>query len=342
MKLNKGFLFSLFVITALALIVIIFKVQNEFKEEDRAEVFKIRVEKTNMFVEDIERDIERSLYVTSFRAFLGMEEYMYSNTEFIDNINLRIPELILNGTINGIKMNSTNSSTFLDWLQKIQILGQRFLINVSFNNITINISQSDPWTVQIDFFSNISIADYDSVITWNFSIEKSTKIDIREAHFADPVYYVKGLNNYMSNKGVPPDNQLLNNIEQNLNTEFWRNDSFYINVTVLREFTINQLYNQSATGPSYLMRLQGITNCTQPYTLECRKNGIESFVNVLNTGMGNKIFYFSYIGDKTCAVDYQFFAEGCSEMHEIANMGGNFLLDTEHLIKYNLTAINMT
>ena len=49
---KKGILFSLFVVTALSLVVLSFKMKQEFVEEDRAEIFKQRAEQTNFFVAD--------------------------------------------------------------------------------------------------------------------------------------------------------------------------------------------------------------------------------------------------------------------------------------------------
>ena len=83
MEMKKGFLLSLFVISALALIVLTFRTNLQFREQVRADIFKDRIEQTNLFVEDIEKDIERTLYVTTFRAFLGIDEYITKNEEYI-------------------------------------------------------------------------------------------------------------------------------------------------------------------------------------------------------------------------------------------------------------------
>ena len=343
MRFKKGILFSLFVITALSLVVLTFKIQSEFKEEDRADVFKRRVERTNMFVEDLEFDIERSLYVSSFRAFVAIDEYMHNEEEFIDNVTKILPELIMNGTLNGRKMNATNASTFLDWTTSMQNIALKyFRLNLSLQNSTVQVSQYSPWLIKVDFTTNVTIDDFDDVIAWNYTLKKETFIDIREAKLPDPLYYIYSIKNYETNVGPLYYTPVVNSIEETHFTEYWTNISGNVSVENLMEHTLNQYYRQSQYGPSYLMRLEGRTNCSEPENVvECQNYGIESMVNIFNR---SKMFDYSIspAPTRTCVIDYQFFVEGCDEMRNIINMSGEFFLDDDHLALYDLTKINTT
>ncbi|MBD3163730.1 hypothetical protein GF323_00860 [Candidatus Woesearchaeota archaeon] len=347
MKLKKGFLFSLFVITALSLIVFTVTSRVKFKEEQRAESFNQRVKYTNFFVEDMKKDVERSLYVASFRAFLAAEEYILANEDYLDKnaFNKTMESLILNGTMNGTTMNATNSSTFMNWTKKIGKLARRFKININFTDMNIRVMQNNPWHISVSLYSNVSIIDNEKELGWNFELKKSTSIDIREANFMDPIYYVESIKNYQQNKNkVLSRKPLLNYYEETIYPSLWQNQSGFINVSNLEKHTTEQLYNKSRSAPSYLMRLQGETDCTQPeYFSVCDKYGIESFVNVINHTYEN-IWDFSHSGQKTCIVDYQFFVEGCDPItkkgYNLINMPTDFIIDWPAMQNYNLTALN--
>jgi hypothetical protein len=342
MKLKKGFFFSLFVITALALVVFTFKTNVELKEEQRVEVFKTRVDTTNQFLDDMEKDIERAIYVSAFRAFLAMDEYIHKKEEYIDNVSTRLPELMINGTIKGLQMNSTNSSTFGKWIQGIQELSNRYNINITFKDTQIEVYQFSPWTIDISFISNVSVKDYEDIVSWNYTIAKSTIINISEAHFADPVYFMGSITNY--EEGTP----LINTIQQTPYEYLWKNDSsapYSVNITNLQDHVTRQLYINNTGAPSYIMRLEGHTNCSAEYTTQCRESGIESLVNVLDMSTFWKYNKAGESDKEPCVADYQFFYEGCSpkaDKNNVINMDKNFRLDRNHLGLYNLTSINGT
>jgi hypothetical protein len=345
---KKGFLFSLFVITALTLIVIIFRTKVEFKSELRADIFKNRVEASNAFLEDMEKDMERSLYVASYRAFLAADEYVYHFQEYLDNATVQIPELIKNGTINGTLMNSTNSSSFEDWIGRINSLARKYHINLTFDNMDIIVKHTSPWIIQIDLYTDVAIQDYEQIIEWNYRLERHTTIDIRTASFNDPMYYLEGSKNYIENtEGEAPKKILTNSIKETPYFPFWYNDSGTIVVDNLKAHTIGQYYIASSRAPSFMMRLEGNFEPSP-------ENGIESLVNSLNDTTGEIWLYAYDDGDEAgedpcCLVDYQFFTdEECQsfgiyklpKMNRVINMPDNFYLDGMHVFDYNLTAIN--
>ena len=331
-RMKKGFIFSLFVITALALIVMTYRMKVEFREEKKAEIYKNRVEQINIFVQDMEKDLDRALYVIFFRAVLGADEYIHRHGQYIDNINARLAELMIYGTINGESMDITNASTITDWNLRMAKLSKRLNVNVTFDKTTIEIKHSSPWVIDISMNTTIKVTDFDEVLGWEFELVKSTKLDISEASFPDPIYFIESLDN-MGNYSTP----LLNRIVKSPYIELWVNESLLpfpneVNVSNLIDHTLNQFYLNNTRAPSYLMRLAGnFGNSTY---------GIESFVNVLND---SSIWDYSEEGDATCAADYQFFVTGCTgDSHRIYNMNSRFYLDQEHLNDYDMLSINST
>ena len=331
-KSKKGFIFTLFVITSLALIVMTYRMKVEFREEQRSEIYKNRVEQVNMFILDMEKDMERALYVTSFRAFLGIDEYIHRHIDYIDDVDLRLPELMLNGTLDGELVNSTNASTLTEWMKRMESLSKRFNINMSFEDIEIKVEHYSPWIIKVKIDTNVSITDFNRVIGWNYSLKKSTMIDISVANLPDPLYFVESMDNIGNGS-----NPLLNRIVKSPYQELWVNESpavppADVNVTNLIDHTLNQYYWNNTKAPSYLMRLEGnFSNSTY---------GIESFVDVISD---SNIWEYSENGAATCVSDYQFFKTGCvGDRHNIRNMNNRFYLDDEHLVDYNMGKINST
>ncbi len=343
---KKAYLFSLFVVMALVLVATLYKTKIEFKNEERADVFKKRVTAANTFIDDMEKDLERSLYVSSFRALIGVDEYIHLKGTYAQNLSIFLPELIIQGTYNGTKLNSTNSSTITDWMVNINKLAKRVNLNINFTNISVDIESQSPFTVSFTIYSLVNITDFENSLGWNYPINQTTMIDIAEASFSDPTYFMESRNN---TQRLTP---LFNNIKKSPYgaTELWTNDSGYINLTKLEDAIVNQYYFNSSTSPSFLMRMQGKFDCDADpdsefanYHLECQKNGIESFVNVFNN---SEVFKYSWTdGDfLTCAVDYQFFKEeqACEEndQYRIFNMTNQiFVLDSDKIKQYNLSKI---
>jgi hypothetical protein len=336
---KKAFLFSIFVITALSLVVLTYKTRVQFKEEQRAEIFQDRIEQINLFIEDFESDIDRSLYVTSFRAFIGIDEYVNNRQEYLPSDTLAgledyIIELIMNGTIDGTQLNSTNASTLNDWLTEIKILAQPYRLNLTLPSLSLSVQQVSPWEIEVRMDANVSMDLTDQDIGWNYTLSKFTIIDLEESRFADPIYFVE------STRNNPGEKPLINNIRKTPYEVFWSNQSDYINVTNLTSHVLGQYYRNNSDAPSFFMRLLGGYDCEDPgFSDHCQSYGIESFVNVINN---SKIFDYSDEGSATCALDHQFFFSGCEEMHRIENMHSRFYVGNDTLFDYNLTEINST
>jgi hypothetical protein len=334
---KKGFFFSLFVLTALTLVIFTFRSNVQFKEEQRSEIFKKNVDLTNKFINDFDEDIERTLYITSFRAFLGADEYIQRTSGYLTDVNTDIPEAIMNGTIKGIALNYTNSSNLNAWLDNIRSLSSKFNINITLNNTNITVEQSSPWLVNVTLVTNVIVTDYVGVIGWNYILRKSTAIDISEANFPDPIYYLEGYENYYKNKKATPNRVLINSVRKTPYENFWFNDTTQIpavtNASNLAEHIYAQYYRENPAAPSFFERLEGKLRESSPY-------GIESFVNVLND---SQIWEYSGNGTSTCAVDYQFFVGGdCGDKNRIEGINCRFMINRTTLTAYNLTGINST
>ena len=92
---KKGIFFTLAAIALSIVIILSFKVYKTYEMKEKANVIGIRVNTINNFIKDIEQDLEKGLYIASFRAFASMGEYIASNGSFIGDIGDSFNELVL-------------------------------------------------------------------------------------------------------------------------------------------------------------------------------------------------------------------------------------------------------
>ena len=97
---KKGMYFTLLTIAFLVIFLFFFTTHTYRRLTDKMFVIESRVMSMNSFLQDVERDLERGLYISSFRAVLSLQNYMTTKGRFYDNIHQSFKESIINGTIN--------------------------------------------------------------------------------------------------------------------------------------------------------------------------------------------------------------------------------------------------
>src|SRR3989338_7313070 len=131
MAVNKKGIFFTFAAIALAIVIILsFNVYKTYEMKEKADVIGLRINTVNNFVKDVEQDLEKGLYIASFRAFASMSEYIANNGAFITDIEDSFNELVLEGTLNNYELSLMKDSTFTDWVNKIEIQADKIGITV--------------------------------------------------------------------------------------------------------------------------------------------------------------------------------------------------------------------
>lgn len=303
---RKCMIFTFIAIILLFALTISFFLHTEYKLKQRAVLIETRVTTMNNFIDDMEKDMERGLYIASFRGLLGLNQYVTDNGVFIDDIGSRFEEVVLNSTINKTQMNITKDTGLCYWMGKISELANEFDINVNFTNVSVSASQSDPWHVDSKLDVVINVRDRENTASWSFGRTITARINITE--FEDPLYTV------MSNKKV------INTVRK---TSF---DVFVVgtNTTNLEEHLSNSYYRQSDSAPSYLMRLEGNLSA------DTNGNGIESLVAK-----------YDGLKQERSRVDYIYWANISVTTYYINYTSPRFKLDNEsnHLAEYNCSWI---
>lgn len=304
MALNKkSMFFTIIAIALISLVVFSFTIYTSYKLRDKVMVTETRIYSMNSFIDDVEKDIERGLYISGFRALMSMEQYITDNGIFLYDINSRFKEAFLNGTINNSQMGLMNESTFINWTQRIKEQAIKLDIIVDFNINDVIIYQENPWTANIGLNVTLNVKDVKKTASWQRPLYITTNISIQE--FEDPLYVI---NSY---------GRVTNTIIKTTITDFIGPNN---ETTNLKIHVNNSYYIESDTAPSFLMRLEG--------NLSSSVYGIESLVNL-------EKFQAQEVPIRSrSVVDYIYFGDQSTTNYNIKNMPSWFKLDEEHLGTY--------
>ena len=175
---KKSMFFSIIAIVLISLIIFSFTTYTSYKLRDKVMVTEIRVYSMNSFIDDVEKDIERGLYISGFRSLMSMEQYITNNGIFLYNVNPCFKEAFLNGSINNSQMGLMNESTFINWTQRIKEQAIKLDIIVDFDIHDVTIYQKNPWTVNIDLNVTLNLEDIKKTASWQRPLYITTNISI--------------------------------------------------------------------------------------------------------------------------------------------------------------------
>lgn len=306
--------FTLMTVAFLVIFVFVFAVPSYTRLSGKMMVTEMRIDSMNDFIKDLQRDTQRGLYISSYRALLTLQEYIIINGEFFNDTASRFMEALLNGTVNKMNSSLMSASTFPHWIKQVQ--EQALKLNIQ-ANITINevlLYQNDPWHVNVGANLTFFIKDVTDIASWNREEYIETSISIID--FEDPLYIVNSLG------------RITNSITQTMfegNYTYKINDTW--NVTNLLTHLENFYYTSNPQAPSFLMRLEGNVS-NSPY-------GIESLVNLLKLGEQGL-----EINSESSVVDYHYWNCDYNGDYRINFTPSWFKLDNNHLAKYQVTGIS--
>ena len=261
-----------------------------------------RIETMNSFINSINQDLERKLFIAGFRALFTFENRIIETGAYISDVNASFQEMFFNGTFNNQPQSIMLGATFADITNDIQSLGRKIAINITLVNPKANIDQIDPWHVRITLNGNFTIKDENNLASWNTALSANGIIPIH--YFDDPVYTI--------NTG----SLIVAKINQTIYSSF--------NPTSLLDHAIKQYYKESTQAPSFLDRFEGNLSTNNPY-------GIESLVDIQSLqskGLSTQ---------QKSIVDYIYFSSSNPSFCHVSGTPSWFYLDDAHLATYNAT-----
>jgi len=302
---KKGVLLTLIAITIITLFTASYTTYTLYT--DRGPI-NSRITTLNNFVASVEQDLPRQVYISGYRAIFLFNRQIIDTGNYMPDIETSFSELFFNGTLNGVSQDIMTDATFSRIEQFFLTGAQRVNANLTIQNPTISISQSDPWNIDVILNANLIINDINNLATWNKSISTTTKIPI--SNFDDPIY------------AINTQGKILNKVKQTSYQPFLTGTNY----TNLTNHLQNSRYITSTSAPNFIMRLEG--------NLSSSPTGIESLVSpqtLANVGISTK--YKSL-------VDYIYFSDLDPEKYSIPTVT-NLILDNQsnHLATYNVSEI---
>lgn len=277
--------------------------QNKYSLSDKMFSDSIRITTMNEFINDVELDLERGLYISGFRSILSMNEYITNNGVFLDDAENSFIEAFFNGSINNQQSSLMISTTFPDWITNIKSKATMFNMNLELENGNLEILQKDPWHITLIYNVTLNLTDTKNTAYWFKNVSIETQINING--FEDPLYIVNGY-------GITT-----NIINQTIYYGNYTNGS---DVSNLYAHVENSLYDFNPNAPNFLMRFENNLNPSQ-----CC--GIESFVNEqeLNPQQSSE----------KSNIDWIFFNPSLNPItHTVTGMQSWFRINFEHDIQY--------
>ena len=322
---KKGIFFTFIAITIMTIFIIVYTPQADITLQKDTKYIKVRINSVDNYVGDLKSSyFETVLRATTQKAILSMVLYMNSTGKYIKNFDSVFSEVMINGTINNVPVDSITgkkimyNNTLINWSKRIiSSARDTYNVNTTIKIENLSVSQSKPWTLDSAMKINFSIKS--NVAEWNDeNVIISTIVNIEG--FPDP-YYLVNTNGAYSNQIK----------KSSVEFDQW-------NISIARGHLRNGTYVHwsLSDAPSFLMRFSNITTNSS-----CC--GIESIVNP------NKI---APNDQRESYADYAFWAHdynpvaNCTQIYNITNpqTGGGLWdefrfvkLDFNHLTKYNIT-----
>lgn len=298
---NKGQFFTIIAILIISIFAVSFVAYDTIKNRDSVQK---RVSTMNNFILSVEKDLQRQVYISGFRAVFVINKEILETGSFIQNVNASFEELFFNGTINQKQEDIMSGATFSDIQNSININADKMDVVINLTNPEITIGQIDPWNVRVVLKADFYMIDKEGIASWNKVQTIEAFISI--ASFEDPIY------------SLNTNNLVTNNITRTPFTIFVQGN----NLSNLTAQALNSYYKESTTAPSFLDRLGG--------KLTANPEGIESFVNLQklsNQGLAIK---------EKSVVDYIYFSSENPSSSHITGMPEWFSIDDNHKSAYNL------
>lgn len=315
---KKGMFFTLMTIVFLIIFLFMFTINTYERSQDKMLVTEMRIDTMNYFIDDLLRDTERGLYISSFRAMMSIEEYVIVNNKYLDDFNIYFNELVLNGTINDSNATLMINSRFPDWIENIRSKADdlNIYVNISINNLRIY--QIDPWNAMVSVDILLNVTDFTGLASWSTDEVIVTSFSIID--FEDPLYIING-------RGLMTNKFSVNDYDGNYTYPIgplW-------NVSNLLEHVDNMDYSYHPDAPSFLMRF--VNNLSSSSCC-----GIESLVSLKR--LEDAGFQQFELNIDSSIIDYHYWT-GTDNGDYLVNFTPSWVkFDINHRYKYNITEIS--
>ncbi len=251
---KRGIVYLSIAIIFVGLIMVLFLMK--IKDTVSSDSVEKRVRSINDFINSFHEDAERAGYISGYRSFVALEDYISESGAFVNNSEEIFKELFYNGTYNGSNSSIMKNSSFDLYISKVEDISSNLNLDFNFEIIDVSFYQLDPWNVYINLTATIVVVDLKGSANWTY--DQVLSFDVPIYNLKDPLYSV-----YAAGR-------IQNFILESENIDFVNVSD---NTTLVLEKHLNgSYYIASNKSPSFMMRFEGDTDAS-PY-------GIESLVNI--------------------------------------------------------------
>jgi hypothetical protein len=293
---KKGVFFTFVAVVFLALLIFSTAIGSNFKLRQTSFATETRIHTMNMFVSDVEKDVERGAYIAGFRALVALVDEVVSTGDYLTDVDTDFNELFFNGTLNGTNSSLLVNNTFTDWMDKTSSEAAKIDLILNFSVNSVSLFQDDPWLIGVDVDLVIKVSDREGISRW--SKNKSIKSYIELEGFEDPLYPL-GTNGIVENR-----------IRR-------KAVSYFVNgadVSNLLNHTYEGRYVAFTGAPNFLMRMEGDFGSSE--------YGIESLVDV------DELQSKGILPNQRSIVDHVYFATGANpKKYQVSGAPSWFDLD---------------
>jgi hypothetical protein len=241
MKGKKSMFFTILALLFVDIFLISYQARVDYDQTNKFYSMRSRIHLINDFIESLEQDAERGLYISGSRAMISLNNYVISEFRPLDDsggVLKYYNETIISGTING-ENNYTllmDNNTLIDWANRMTVLANQIglILNLEYSNLTIN--HSSPYNIRTSIYIKYILNDTKNTAYWNRSAKITTDISI--SGWQDPYY---SLNTKGVMRQITPHNITIWNSST---TKYFINEDFY---------------RASSKAPSFLLRLENRT-----------------------------------------------------------------------------------
>jgi phosphohistidine swiveling domain-containing protein len=175
---------SLMLIPILALI-IFYSQSSQMRDID----IDIRANELEYFTKSIEKDLLRFIEINGKRTLISAVSKVVVNGTGLDDAQLRLTEMIENGTLYGEPAPLVDTANLETWRGKIEDMADKVGFNVEFKNIQINTIQNNSFNISFDVNITINISDKTEVMGIVKNIKASALVSIEGIE--DPIFPLK-------------------------------------------------------------------------------------------------------------------------------------------------------
>jgi hypothetical protein len=273
---RRGFVFTSVAVLIIAALLVL--AWSEHGGSDRARTRAEHALTAQTYLANLEQDLPRAAYISSFRCFLALEEHVSTTGTFLLDVDASFAECFSNGTIVGQPGLLMEDSSFQDLLARFTAIANSRGMTVNITQLDAHTAHNEPFVVTTTVLLLVRVTDATNSLAINRTISIQANVPITD--IKDPLYTVGTL-------GRNPRPIAQTNSTRPFITA--ANDT-----TSLLAHIEQGGYIADTSAPDFLMRFAG--------NLSASPHGIASLVNIQDLAAQDGTIKHCY-----SIVDYKYF-----------------------------------